>query len=57
MHLYVYDFLTCRRDNRPDAQRPGYITNMDAEDYRGRELTEVHTCVFMYIYIYIYIFI
>ena len=30
-----------RRDNRPDSQKPAYITNIDAEDYRGRELTEV----------------
>lgn len=30
-----------RRDNRPDSQKPTYITNIDAEDYRGRELTEV----------------
>lgn len=30
-----------RRDNRPDSQKPSYITNTEAEDYRGRELTEV----------------
>ena len=31
-----------RRDNRPDSQKPSYITNTEAEDYRGRELTEVN---------------
>ena len=30
-----------RRDNRPDSQKPSYITDTQAEDYRGRDLTEV----------------
>jgi hypothetical protein len=33
-----------RRDNRPDSQKPSYITDTQAEDYRGRDLTEVTYC-------------
>ena len=33
-----------RRDNRPDSQKPSYITDTQAEDYRGRDLTEVLHC-------------
>ena len=32
-----------RRDNRPDSQKPSYITDIQSEDYRGRYLTEVMT--------------
>ena len=32
-----------RRDNRPDSQKPSYITDIQSEDYRGRYLTEVKT--------------
>ena len=30
-----------RKDNRPDSQKPSYIIDSQAENYRGRELTEV----------------
>ena len=34
-----------RRDNRPDSQKPSYITDMQSEDYRGRYLTEVRILI------------
>jgi hypothetical protein len=40
-----------RRDNRPDSQKPSYITDTQAEDYRGRDLTEVLSCTALHCHV------
>ena len=39
-----------RRDNRPDSQKPSYITDIQSEDYRGRYLTEVKALLLFFLF-------